>query len=36
LIGIVSIGDLVKAIISEQKILIQKLENYILEQTSIT
>ena len=36
LIGIVSIGDLVKAIISEQKILIQKLENYILEQSSIT
>jgi CBS domain-containing protein len=36
LIGIVSIGDLVKAIISEQATLIQQLENHILEYTSIT
>ena len=36
LIGIVSIGDLVKAIISDQKTLIQQLENYILQHTSIT
>jgi len=36
LIGVVSIGDLVKAIISEQKDLIHRLENYILENTSIT
>ncbi len=36
LIGIVSIGDLVKAIISDQKALIQQLESYILEHTSIT
>ncbi len=36
LIGIVSIGDLVKAIISEQETLIRQLESYILEYTSIT
>jgi len=36
LIGIVSIGDLVKAIISDQKALIQQLESYILKHTSIT
>ena len=36
LVGIVSIGDLVKAIISEQATLIQQLENHILEYTSIT
>lgn len=36
LIGIVSIGDLVKAIISDQKALIQQLESYILAHTSIT
>jgi len=36
LIGIVSIGDLVKAIISDQKNLIRQLESYILEHTSIT
>ncbi len=36
LIGIVSIGDLVKAIISDQKALIRQLESYILEHTSIT
>lgn len=35
LIGVVSIGDLVKAIISEQRDLIYQLENYILENTSI-
>jgi CBS domain-containing protein len=35
-VGIVSIGDLVKAIISEQATLIQQLENHILEYTSIT
>jgi CBS domain-containing protein len=36
LIGIVSIGDLVNAIIASQKDLIKQLENYILEYTSIT
>lgn len=36
LIGVVSIGDLVKAIISHQGSLIQQLENHILEYTSIT
>jgi CBS domain-containing protein len=36
LVGIVSIGDLVKAIISEQATLIQQLENHILEYASIT
>jgi CBS domain-containing protein len=36
LVGIVSIGDLVNAIIVEQQRLIGKLENYILEYTSIT
>jgi CBS domain-containing protein len=36
LIGIVSIGDLVKTIISEQESLIQQLENHILEHTSLT
>lgn len=36
LIGIVSIGDLVKAIISRQESLIQQLDNDILEDTSIT
>jgi len=28
-IGVVSIGDLVKAIIDEQKIIIEQLQNYI-------
>ncbi len=36
LIGIVSIGDLVKSIIADQKNLIQDLENFILQHTSIT
>jgi CBS domain-containing protein len=36
LIGVVSIGDLVKAIISYQGSLIQQLENHILEYTRIT
>ena len=35
-IGVISIGDLVKAIIAEQKVLIGKLESYILQHTSIT
>jgi len=36
LIGIVSIGDLVKAVIDDQKKTIDKLEKYILANTSIT
>ena len=36
LVGVVSIGDLVKAIITEQKDLIRQLENYIIENVSIT
>jgi CBS domain-containing protein len=36
LVGIISIGDLVKAIIYEQKVWIQDLENYVLENISIT
>ena len=36
LVGIVTIGDLVKAIISEQKDLIKHLERHILENTSLT
>ncbi len=36
LIGIVSIGDLVNAIIAEQKQLIKQLEKHILEHTSLT
>jgi len=36
LVGIVSIGDLVKAIISKQKDVIHQLENYITENISIT
>lgn len=36
LIGIISIGDLVKAVIDEQKKTIDKLEKYILANTSIT
>ena len=35
-IGVVSLGDLVKATIIQQKALIQQLEKYILEHTSIT
>jgi CBS domain-containing protein len=35
LIGVVSIGDLVKAIIAEQETWIRDLENYVLEHTSI-
>jgi IMP dehydrogenase len=33
--GVVSIGDLVKAIIAEQEIWIRELENHVLEHTSI-
>ena len=36
LIGIVSIGDLLKVIIRDQKALIERLEDYILQHTSIT
>jgi CBS domain-containing protein len=36
LLGILSMGDLVKAIIAEQKKLIGQLERYILQYTSIT
>ena len=36
LIGIVTIGDLVKAIIAEQEALIRRLEDYIQEYTSLT
>ena len=36
LVGIISIGDLVRTIISDQRALIQSLENHILENTSIT
>lgn len=36
LVGVVSIGDLVNAIIKTQKHLIQKLENYIIQNQSIT
>ena len=34
--GIVSIGDLLKVIIRDQKALIERLEDYILQHTSIT
>lgn len=36
LVGMVSIGDLVRSIISEQKEMITQLEQYILHYTSIT
>jgi CBS domain-containing protein len=36
LIGIVTIGDLVRSIIDEQKVAIDHLEKYILSNTSIT
>ena len=36
LIGIVSIGDLLKVILRDQKALIERLEDYILQHTSIT
>jgi CBS domain-containing protein len=36
IIGMVSIGDLVRSIISEQKEMISQLEQYILHYTSIT
>ncbi len=36
LVGLVSIGDLVRSIISEQKEMITQLEQYILHYTSIT
>ncbi len=34
-VGVVSIGDLVKAIIEQQEVWIRELENHVLEQTSI-
>jgi CBS domain-containing protein len=34
-IGVVSIGDLVKAIIAQQEVWIRELENHVLEHTSI-
>ncbi len=36
LIGIVTIGDLVKSLIDEQKVVIDHLEKYIVSNTSIT
>jgi CBS domain-containing protein len=36
LIGIVTIGDLVKALIDEQKVVIDHLEKHILSRTSLT
>jgi CBS domain-containing protein len=36
MVGMVSIGDLVRSIISEQKEMINQLEQYILHYTSIT
>jgi len=36
LIGVVSIGDLVNAVMGEQKLAIDKLEQYILEHMSLT
>jgi CBS domain-containing protein len=36
LVSIVSMEDLVRTIITDQKVLIQQLENYILEACSIT
>jgi CBS domain-containing protein len=36
LIGIVTIGDLVKSLIVEQKMVIDHLEKHILSKTSIT
>jgi CBS domain-containing protein len=36
LVGIVTIGDLVKALIDEQKVVIDHLEKYILANSSIT
>jgi CBS domain-containing protein len=34
-IGVISIGDLVKAIIAQQEVWIQELENHVLKHTSI-
>lgn len=36
LVGVISQGDLVKAIISDQKSVIKRLENYILENAKLT
>ena len=36
LVGIITIGDLVKSLIVEQKVVIEHLENHILSNTSIT
>lgn len=34
-VGVISIGDLVKAIIAQQEVWIQELENHVLQNTSI-
>jgi CBS domain-containing protein len=36
IVGMISIGDLVRSIMSEQKEMINQLEQYILHYTSIT
>ena len=36
LVGVISIGDLVRAVIAHQKEVLDRLEKHILENTSIT